>query len=234
MPPDHPLSPGGATLVILDANVLLPPRLSDLLFDCALAGLYCPRWTQAIEDEFIEHFGEVALTKGRQARREAAAAGPNPAHIAKARHRLGCFRAAVGFEHEVLLYDRPEYLAKVPNAVDAGDIHVASAALVLRGLSDEEGLADKVCIVSNNLTHLAPKDMAALGIEVMSPGVFIDELNKAAPNRVEQALLKTVNDLTTPPFTMANLLGLLDTHGAKATAKHWSRQWKVKIPQQGS
>jgi len=217
----------------LDANVLLPPRLSDLLFDCALAGLYCPRWTQDIEDEFVKHFGAVVLTKGKQARLAAAAAGPDPAHIAKARHRLGCFRAAVGPEYEVLLYDKPEYVAKVPKAVDKGDIHVASAALVLRGLSDEEGLSDKVCIVSNNLAHLAAKDMASLGIAVVSPGAFIDELNKAAPDRVEQALLKTVNDLTTPPFSMADLLGLLDAHGAKATAKHWSKQWQLKIPQQG-
>ena len=233
MPPDHPLSPGGSTLAIMDANVLLPPRLSDLLFDCALAGLYCPRWTQDIEAEFIEHFGEVVLTKGKQARREVVAAGPNPAHIAKARHRLGCFRAAIGAEHEVLLYDRPEYRSKVPNAVDKGDIHVASAALVLRSLSDGEGLPDKVFIISNNLTHLGTKDMAALGIAVVSPGAFIEELNAVAPDRVEQALLKTVNDLMTPPFTKANLLGLLDAHGAKAAAKHWSQKWQVKIYQQG-
>jgi hypothetical protein len=30
---DHPLSPGGITHALLDANVLLPPRLSDALLD---------------------------------------------------------------------------------------------------------------------------------------------------------------------------------------------------------
>ena len=35
---DHPLSPGGNTLVILDACVLLPSRLSDVLFDLMLEG----------------------------------------------------------------------------------------------------------------------------------------------------------------------------------------------------
>lgn len=230
---DHPLSPGGVTLAVLDANVLLPPRLSDILFDFALAGLYCPRWTQAIEAEFIQHFGEVVLTKGKQARRDIAAAVPDPVHLAKAQHRLGCFRSAVGPEHEVLLYDRPEYRTKVPKAVDEGDIHVASAALVLRGLSHEEGLTDTVCVVSNNLAHLAPKDMGALGIAVVSPGAFIDEINKAAPDRVEQALLKTVNDLTSPPVTRADLLRLLAAHGAKATAKFWSKKWRVKTPPPG-
>jgi hypothetical protein len=31
----HPLSPGGNTLVIFDTCVLLPSRLSDVLFDAA-------------------------------------------------------------------------------------------------------------------------------------------------------------------------------------------------------
>ena len=35
----HPLSPGGNTLVVLDTCVLLPSRLSDVLFDLMLAGL---------------------------------------------------------------------------------------------------------------------------------------------------------------------------------------------------
>jgi hypothetical protein len=34
----HPLSPGGETHVLLDANVLLPPRLSDILPDLCLEG----------------------------------------------------------------------------------------------------------------------------------------------------------------------------------------------------
>ena len=32
----HPLTPGGNTLVILDTCVLLPSRLSDVLFDLRL------------------------------------------------------------------------------------------------------------------------------------------------------------------------------------------------------
>jgi hypothetical protein len=38
------LSPGGKTLALLDTNALLPPRLSDILFDMCLERLYCPRW----------------------------------------------------------------------------------------------------------------------------------------------------------------------------------------------
>lgn len=63
---DHPLSPGGSTLAVLDANVLLPPRLSDILFDMFMVGLYYPRWTQTIEGEFIRNFGAVALAENAQ------------------------------------------------------------------------------------------------------------------------------------------------------------------------
>ena len=230
VPPDHPLSPGGATLAILDANVLLPPRLSDILFDLALAGLYQPRWTQAIEGEFLKNFGPVVLTQGKAARRAAVVAEPNPEHLAKAAHRLECFRSAAGHAYEVLLYDRPEYKRKVPKAVSGSDIHVASAGLVLRILSDEEKSADKVYVVSANLRDLAIKDMKLLGVNVVSPGAFIDALNGAAPRRVEQALLKTVRDLRSPPFRKADLLDLLLLHRARATARLYSEKWKVGIP----
>jgi hypothetical protein len=53
----HPLSPGGNTLVLLDACVLLPSRLSDVLFDLMLAGLYFAYWTADVEAEF---FAELA------------------------------------------------------------------------------------------------------------------------------------------------------------------------------
>ena len=48
---DQPLSPGDDTLVVLDTCALLPPRLSDVLFDLALEGLYLPHWTAEIEAE---------------------------------------------------------------------------------------------------------------------------------------------------------------------------------------
>lgn len=228
---DHPLSPGGRTLAVLDANVLLPPRLSDLLFDLCLVGLYHPRWTPAIEGEFIKHFGAVVLAAAATKRKASKVASPNQEHIAIAERRLHCFRSAVGPEHEVLLYDKPIYKHMVPPNVNGGDIHVASAALVLRALAQQEGVAaDKVFIISNNLKHLAVKEMAAIGIDVISPGAFINKLNAAAPAKVEAALLKTINDLVAPPYTKADVLTLLVTHGANVTAKFYSSHWSVKIP----
>lgn len=232
VPIDHPLSPGGSTLAVLDANVLLPPRLSDLLFDLSLVGLYHARWTPAIEGEFIKHFGAIILAADATIAKATKAASPNQEHIAIAQRRLRCFRLAVGPEHEVLLYDKPIYECMVPSNVHFRDIHVASAALVLRALAQQEGVAaDKVFIVSNNLKHLAVKEMAAIGIDVISPGEFIDKLNAAAPARVEAAILKTINDLVAPPYSKADALTLLVKHGAAETAKFYAAHWHVQIPQ---
>lgn len=227
MPIEHPLTPGGSTLTVLDANALLPPRLSDLLFDLSMIGLYHPRWTPTIESEFIKNFGAVVLTKNATERRAIRTAPPNPEHIAKAERRLRCFRSAVGPQYEVLLYDKPAYKKMVPPNVNVGDIHVASAALVLHTLSQEEDTEDKVFIVSNNLKHLAVKEMAAIGIGVISPGKFIDKLNAAAPARVEIALMKTINDLKAPLYTQEDVVALLVTHGAKETAKFYSAHWNM-------
>jgi hypothetical protein len=100
---------------------------------------------------------------------------------------------------------------------------------VLLTLAQEAGVADKVFIVSSNLKHLAVKEMAAIGIRVISPGRLIDKLNAAAPGKVEIALMKTVNDLKAPPYTQQDMLMLLATHGARETAKCYAHHWKVEL-----
>lgn len=231
MPVEHPLSPGGTTLVILDANVLLPPRLSDILFDLFLEGTYFPRWTVTIEQEFIRNYGRVVLAASRLKGSAFRPALPNAEHSARAEARLKSFQSAVGFQWNVLLYDQPHYLDKVPSNVNAGDTHVASASLVLHELSQQEGCNDKVFIVSNNLAHLAVNEMKALGISVVSPGAFINQLTGAAFAKVEKALLRTTQDLRAPTFTRADMLSLLVLHGAVEAANSFASTWHLDIPE---
>lgn len=193
----------------------------------AMTGLYYPRWTKAIEGEFIKNFGAVIFAENSGERKSIKATHPDPAHIAKAEYRLNCFRSAVGPEYEVLLYDTPAFRSKVPSTVHAGDIHVASAALVLHNFAQEQGDLDKVIIVSDNLAHLAVKEMKAIGIGVVSPGDFINKLSAAAPAQVEIALFKTINDLTAPPYSREDALSLLLTHGAKQAAQFYAQRWST-------
>jgi PIN domain len=206
---DHPLSPGGLSLVVLDTCALLPPRLSDVLFDLALEGLYLPHWTAEIEAEFLRNFQAVtaAATPGTAAR------------------RLGAFRAAARMRHEIFGHMEPGAIARVPAAVDKKDAHVASAALMLARSADAG--ADKVFLVTANLEDLPPGELASRGVVTLSPGAFVDALHAAAPARVEGAVTRTLADLKKPPYTPAELLAALSLHGASATVKALSKAWGV-------
>jgi hypothetical protein len=206
---DHPLSPGGFSLAVLDACALLPPRLSDVLFDLALEGLYLPHWTAEIEDEFLRNFQAVtgAAAPGGGAR------------------RLGAFRAAARMRHEIFGHMDPSAIARVPAAVDKKDVHVASAALMLARAA--EAGVDKVFLVTANLEDLPPGALAMRGVVTLSPGAFVDALHAADPERVQGALTRTLAALKNPPYTPPELLAALSLHGASATVKSLSKTWGV-------
>ena len=224
---DHPLSPGGITHALLDTNALLPPRLSDILFDLCLQGLFSARWTVDIEAEFLRNWPRV-VAKQRKAG-SAPFATQAAIEQAKAARRLACFKGAV-LEHEVFGHDNPAVLASVPSAVNPGDKHVAAAGLVLLSYGQEFNVNDKVNIVSNNLHHLAASDMAQLGVSVVSPGGFIDSLARADSNRVGLALGNSIGSLKDPPYTREQLLDALLLHGAEKTVQHFAAAWGVKLP----
>jgi hypothetical protein len=212
----HPLSPGGRTYALLDANVLVPPRLSDILFDLCLEGLFWARWSMEIEAEFVRNWSKVAVREG--------AAGSINMQIAKAKQRLDCYKNAVR-AHEVYGHHTDSVLARVPTAVDAGDRHVAAAALVLRDYAVQENTRDEVYIVSSNVKHLASADLEQLGVSVIAPGKFIDALTQADSVRVARALEQSINCLKIRPYTHAQLLQTLALHRAERTVTHFADKW---------
>ena len=118
----HPLSPGGNTFVLLDACVLLPSRLSDVLFDLMLAGLYFAYWTADVEAEFLRNWPHVHL--------DAPASGPK---------RLKAFQRAIQHGHLISGYDEDVFMSSVPARVHPNDRHLIAAALVLvNGLNEED------------------------------------------------------------------------------------------------
>jgi hypothetical protein len=114
----------------------------------------------------------------------------------EARKRLSAFRNAVGVEWEILGHDEILIRDQVPAKVDKGDVHVVAAAIQLKSVLAAEGSpSDKVVIVSSNLKHLAVKETARLGIDVIHPGAFIDQLFASDCERVKVALTKSLKDL---------------------------------------
>lgn len=174
------------------------------------------------EGEFLEHWAEVVLAKSKADRKAMRLSSANPVHLQLATRRLKCFRAAVGVEYEVFGYQRKSVIDRIPEKVDAGDKHLVAAALVLRDYCDPE---DQIYLVSDNTKHLAVKEVAALGIEVIKPGKFVDKLFAAAPDRVAAALERTLTDLKNPPYTRAQLLGALQLHGASKVVSHFEKVW---------
>lgn len=214
----HPLSPGGNTFVLLDACVLLPSRLSDVLFDLMLAGLYFAYWTADVEAEFLRNWPHVHL--------DAPASGPK---------RLKAFQRATRHGHLISGHDDDVFMSRVPARVHPNGRHLVAAALVLiNGLNEEDHPeTHKVLVVSNNTRHLAVADARKLGIEVIKAGAFLDRLFEADPQRASDAIAKAVNDLAKPPYSMKEMLAALRLHGAKATADGLGRFKTLGIESSG-
>lgn len=200
----HPLSPGGNTLVVLDTCVLLPSRLSDVLFDLMLEGLYFAYWTGEVEAEFLRNWPQV-----------------HPDASKSGAKRLKAFQRATNNGHLITGYDDNFFMSRVPARVHDNDRHLIAAALVMINGLDEEDDPEmhKLMIVSDNTKHLAVTDTRKLGIEVIKAGAFLDRLFEAASTRTNQAIAKSLSDLTKPPYSKAELVAALRLHGAKASAE---------------
>ena len=122
--------------------------------------------------------------------------------------------------HLITGYGADVFMSRAPARVHKNDRHLIAAALVMvNGLDEEDDpTLHKVMIVSDNIKHLAVNDTHKLGIEVVKAGAFLDRLFRAAPHRTSQAIAKSLNDLTKPPYSKPELVAALRLHGAKAMA----------------
>jgi hypothetical protein len=205
------------TLVLLDTCVLMPPRLSDVLMDLRAQRLFSLHWTEAIESEYVRNMQTVLGF------REAAVL----------RRLAAMRRCCPEWQVPVAAAD----LNAVPASVDEKDRHVAGAALALRRYADqesEEGLVCSVFLVTANTADLAVRPMAARGVKVIRPGPFLDLVCELHPQQTAQAVQQAAQDLKHPPYTMAELLGALQVHGAKGLVKQLSSLWGVSPVEQAA
>lgn len=70
--------------------------------------------------------------------------------------------------------------------------------------------------------------MKALGVRVLRPGQFLDEAYAANPDAVTRAILQAAKELKKPPYTVAELLFVLQKEGAKRLAGGVSNALGVK------
>lgn len=173
--------------VLLDANVLYPAPLRDLLLQLALADLFRAKWTNAIHDEWI---GSVLadrpdLTRPQLERTR----GLMNAHV------RDCL--VTGFEALVAALELP----------DPNDRHVLAAAIV--------GRADM--ILTFNLKDFPQRHTAPYRIAAQHPDAFVARLLELDERRVCGAVRECRQRLRSPPKTVAGYLDTLAAQRLPAT-----------------
>ena len=153
--------PPGRDGVFLDACVLYPPLLRQLLLETAAAGLYRPAWTARVIEEWRR---AVARKEGPQA---LAAMETAAARMARA------FPAAAGAAPS------PEAEAALAEGLpDPADAHVIAAAEA----------AGAGTILTFNLGDFPRRRLAGLGLVARHPDGFLWELHGHDPAPIAAAL----------------------------------------------
>jgi predicted nucleic acid-binding protein len=175
---------------ILDACVLYPAPIRDLLLHLASAELYTPKWTDRIHDEWIRNLIanrlDLDATKLQRTIQEMKKAFPD---------------ACV---------EKYELLISSLQLPDEDDRHVLAAAIRCK--------AD--VIVTFNLKDFPSKDLGTFDIKAQHPDVFISNLIDLNPEKSVAAFKKQVSFLKNPPKSNEEVLGSLKKCGLEmASAK---------------
>lgn len=142
----HPPEAEGLLRAVLDANVLYPAFLRDVLLRLAASDLYVPHWTLRIHEEWIRN-----VIRGRP---DLSAARLERTRVNMDRH----FHGALATGYETLETRFP--------TVPTHDRHVAAAALRVGAQR----------IVTWNLKDFPPEDLLPFRIVARDPDDFLCEL----------------------------------------------------------
>jgi PIN domain len=167
-------------IVLLDACVLYPAPLRDLLMHLLLAGLYQCRWLDAIHEEWIN-----AVLEQRP--------DLNRSQLERTRQlmdRIGPDSLVSGYE---------DIAGKIRNLPDPGDAHVIAAAI--------KGKADT--ILTYNTKDFPSHILEPIGIKAMTPDAFVSELLKHQGVLVCSVMAKHRAMLKKPPKSEAEYLETL-------------------------
>ena len=172
---------------LLDANVLYPAPIRDLLLQLAASDVFRAKWTADIHDEWTR-----SLLRNEPHR--------DPAKIART-------RALMDQSTRDCLVDGYHALIPALSLPDPDDRHVLAAAIV--------GKCD--CIVTQNLKDFPAAILGPLGIETQHPDEFLLNQMTLAPgvflSSVRKIRLRLIKSQLTPQEYLSNLtrVGLVAT-----------------------
>ena len=174
---EHPVT------AIIDANVLYPAPLRDLVIRLAQAGLVRARWTESIHDEWIRS----VLKNNSQVSAE----------------RLTRTRALMNAAVRDCLVVRHEDMIESLTLPDPDDRHVLAAAIC----------SGAQAIVTYNLKDFPTKTLAHFGIEAQHPDDFLTSLFEFSPGLVCLTVKRQRESLRKPPRTAEEMLFTLESQG---------------------
>ena len=173
---------------LLDANVLYPAPVRDLLMQLAASGLFRAKWSADIHEEWIR-----SLLKDQPHRKRA---------------DLERTRALMDAAVSDCLVTGYQALIPSLSLPDPDDRHVLAAAII--------GRCD--AIVTVNLRDFPEAALAPYGIEAQHPDEFLSGHFHLAPDQLCEAVRKVRARLRNPPLTAPQYLAVLARHGLAATA----------------
>jgi predicted nucleic acid-binding protein len=184
----------GIYRAFLDASVLYPASLRNLLMRLTLRDLFQARWSRQVHDEWIR-----SVLRDR------------PDISAWQLHRV---RDAMDRHAEDCLVTGYEGLVSTLILPDPDDRHVLAAAII----------AGADVIVTRNLRDFPVEVLVPFGIEAQHPDIFVRHLIDLEPVKVIDAIREQVASLIRPPVTVTELLTTFEKLGLADTDTELRRQ----------
>lgn len=183
----------GSFRAFLDATVLYPVTLRNLLMRLTLSGLFQARWPAHVHEEWIR-----AVLRDR------------PDVPIDKLHRVRDLMDLHAGDSLVIGYEPLIGSLSLP---DPDDRHVLAAAIVAR--------AD--VIITHNLRHFPEHSLAPYNIEAQRPDAFVRHLIDLSPVLVVDTVRAQQARLVNPPVTLTALLNVLERLGLVETATELRR-----------
>ncbi|HFA49061.1 MAG TPA: PIN domain-containing protein [Bacteroidetes bacterium] len=175
--------------VILDACVLYPAPVRDILLNLAEQELYSPKWSETIQEEWVRNLllNRPDLTK--------------PKLIRTVKAMNGAFPDALVHSFEKIIDS-----IELP---DPDDRHVVAAAI----------RCNAHAILTFNKKDFPPEYLRKINIEVYIPDTFICILHDLYEASVNQAFNNQLASLKNPPKTKEELIHTLEKCGLIESVK---------------
>jgi len=172
---------------LLDANVLYPAPLRDLLLELSVSDLFRAKWTAHIHHEWIESLLQKEPHRNRAA--------------------LERTRDLMDRETRDSLVTGYEGLISALTLPDPDDRHVLAAAIV--------GRCDG--IITQNLKDFPKDALAPFGIETLHPDVFLCHQLNLSPSKFCMAVRQIRARLKNPPYSIQQYFDTLAKLGLHTT-----------------